>query len=144
MNIKTVSVIGVAVLVGLFAFARFRANLTSVTPGALVTPAPTESEGEKSPQSNSGNVASGAKMTLTVTSPSNGASVTSSSVSIKGRTSPGAEIFVNESETNADSGGNFTITVSLDEGENYFVIVANDSLGNAAETELTVIYSPSQ
>ena len=51
-------------------------------------------------------------------------------------------MFVNESETKADSSGNFSATLTLDEGENYILVVANDSSGNYAEKEFTITYTP--
>lgn len=79
---------------------------------------------------------------LTISSPVNGATVSTQSITVSGKTSPNAEVFVNESETRADAAGNFSVQMSLDEGDNYIIVVANDADGNAAEAELTVIYSP--
>lgn len=81
-------------------------------------------------------------ITLTVTSPSNNATVTSASLTVRGKTVSNAEVFVNDEETRADSSGNFSVTLTLDEGENFILVAANDSLGNFAERELTVTYSP--
>jgi phosphate-selective porin len=81
-------------------------------------------------------------ITLTVSSPVNNAAVTSASVTVRGKTVAGAEVFVNDVETRADSSGNFSVKFTLDEGENYILIVANDANGNYAEKDLTVTYTP--
>ncbi len=142
---KAILIIGIALLLGGVAFAKYRANLNSVTPGSIVnTVFETPEVQSEPPEASAGNIGSTTKMMLTVSSPTNGSSVTSGSITIKGKTAPNADVFVNESEAKADANGNFSVTVSLDEGENYFVIVANDSVGNAAETELTVTYNVSE
>ena len=78
---------------------------------------------------------------LSITSPSNGTEITSPTITVRGKTIPKAEVFVNEKETVADTDGNFQVSYTLDEGENILLIVASDADGNAAETELTVMYS---
>jgi hypothetical protein len=84
-----------------------------------------------------GNIVS-EKISLDVSAPADGATLNSASVAVKGTTSPGAEVFVNDKETKADSNGNFSIMVSLDEGENQIVVIANDADGNTAEKDLVV------
>lgn len=85
-----------------------------------------------------------ATLLLDVSSPADGLTVTASSLTVKGKTAPGAEVFVNERETVADAQGNFAVTITLDEGDNYIVVSANDQDGNSAEKELTIIYDTSQ
>lgn len=85
--------------------------------------------------------ASAPLLTLTLTSPKANATVTSSSLTVKGKTSPKAEIFVNEAETVADANGNFSVTVELEEGENYLLVAVTDADGNYKEQELTVTYN---
>jgi hypothetical protein len=84
-----------------------------------------------------GNIVSD-KISLEVSAPVDGSTLNSASVVVKGKTSPGAEVFVNDKETKADSSGNFSIMVSLDEGENQIVVIANDADGNTAEKDLVV------
>lgn len=79
---------------------------------------------------------------LAVTSPSGNVTVSSSSLTVRGKTVAGAEVFVNDLETKADASGNFSVTLTLDEGENYILIVTNDASGNYAEKEFTVTYTP--
>lgn len=78
------------------------------------------------------------QITLTIDSPVSGASVTMSSVVVKGRTTAGADVGINDVDVKADSKGNFSAKVNLDEGENIITVVANDSLGNVTEKDLTV------
>lgn len=79
-------------------------------------------------------------ISLTVSSPANNTTTSSESITVKGKTVAGAEVFVNDAETRADASGNFSVTITLDEGENYILVVVNDALGNYSEKELTVIY----
>lgn len=84
------------------------------------------------------------EISLTVTSPVDGATVQSSSVTIIGKTAPKAEVFINEAETMADASGNFSKTIALDEGDNIVIVVANDAKGNVAEQDLTINYDSGQ
>lgn len=83
-------------------------------------------------------------LTLTITSPTNGATVTNTSLRVSGKTVPGAEVFINDKEARADALGNFSVTITLDEGENTIIVMANDADGNVAEKELTVTYNSGQ
>ncbi len=65
-------------------------------------------------------------------------------LAISGSTTPGADVFVNETETIAGLDGRFSLTYQLDEGENTVIIVANDENGLFAEKEVTVTYTPVQ
>lgn len=81
------------------------------------------------------------EITLSVTTPLSGTSVATSKVTMKGKTAPKAEVFANEAEGVADSSGNFSLTVALDEGENSIIVTAVDENGNVAEKEILVTYS---
>lgn len=83
-------------------------------------------------------------MTLTVTSPANGATVTNASLTVSGKTAPRAEISVNDKETRADASGNFSAIITLDEGENTVMVIANDADGNVAEKQISVTYNSGQ
>ena len=89
-------------------------------------------------------IATEKSIALTITSPTNGSTVTASSVTVKGKTVVGAEVFINDKETTADSQGNFSTILSLDEGDNPIVVLVNDENGNVAEQELSVTYEVSQ
>lgn len=80
------------------------------------------------------------EISLTIASPVNGATVTTATVVVRGKTTPNAEVFVNDEATVADTTGNFSVTLALDEGDNPIVISANDADGNVAEKELIVNY----
>lgn len=84
------------------------------------------------------------EITLTITSPTNGATVTTATTVVRGKTKPNAEVFVNDEDTIADANGNFSVTLSLDDGENPIVVSANDADGNIAERELSVNYDSGQ
>lgn len=78
------------------------------------------------------------ELTLSISSPADKSTVTSSAIQVIGKTGSNAEVFINDVETKADSSGNFFANISLDEGENNLFIVVNDDSGNYAERELTV------
>lgn len=109
---------------------------------------PTQAPGSASPATTSKTQSSGytntKTLTLSISSPSNGATVTSASLKISGKTGPNAEVFVNDTSTRADASGNFSVTLTLDEGDNPIVVSANDADGNVVEKELTVTYTPAQ
>lgn len=147
MKNKSIFIVAAIILLLTFVGLKIRGNQTSVTPGSSVTPTEEVSPVamEATPKTTGvvvPTVAPSVKMTLSVSSPPNGATVSNSSLTVKGRTKANAEIFVNELETKADASGNFSVSITLDEGDNYIIIVANDADGNVAESELTVIYNP--
>ncbi|MEK7521998.1 MAG: hypothetical protein AAB569_00305, partial [Patescibacteria group bacterium] len=59
-------------------------------------------------------------------------------INISGKTIPNAFIFINEQELKADVNGVFASATTLDEGENYILIVASDDLGNSVEKDILV------
>ena len=83
-------------------------------------------------------------LSLTISTPVDGATVKSSSIVVKGKTKAHAEVFVNDAETKADANGNFSVAMTLDEGDNPIVVSANDADGNVAEKELIVYYESGQ
>lgn len=78
---------------------------------------------------------------LSVTSPQNGSSTTTSKIQVAGKTLPNVEVFVNDVSAKADKNGNFKVSFTLDEGENYILVFANDENGNYAQQEMTVTYT---
>ena len=76
---------------------------------------------------------------LTITSPENGATVSDLTIIIEGKTTSYAEITIGDKDVKADSNGEFSASLGLDEGENTITVVANDSDGNYAEKEITII-----
>lgn len=81
-------------------------------------------------------------ITLSIISPSGNSTVSNALLTVRGKTVPNAEVFVNDTEVRADSSGVFAAPVTLDEGENYILIVANDDIGNYSEKDLYVTYTP--
>ncbi|OGG06784.1 hypothetical protein A2872_00950 [Candidatus Gottesmanbacteria bacterium RIFCSPHIGHO2_01_FULL_42_12] len=79
---------------------------------------------------------------LIVSSPSDGSTVKTNKLSVKGVTMPLAEVFVNDLELKADTLGNFSGTLTLEEGDNPISIIAIDENGNYSEMELTITYEP--
>lgn len=79
---------------------------------------------------------------LSVTSPVNNAVVTNPKVTVSGHTVPGADVGINDMDIKADTNGNFSTTITLDEGENTIDVIASDADGNASEQMLTVTYNP--
>lgn len=84
-----------------------------------------------------GNVSS-KNIDLTVNYPADGSTLTSSTINVTGTTTPGADVFVNDQAGKADPNGNFSIKITLDEGQNGLVVIANDANGNVAERDLSV------
>jgi large repetitive protein len=84
-----------------------------------------------------GNVTS-TKISLVITSPVNGAILDSTNVTVKGKTTPKADVFVNDQEGVADANGNFSISIGLDEGNNLITVSANDADGNVSQQDLNV------
>lgn len=78
---------------------------------------------------------------ITVVSPSDNTTVATEKITVKGKTLPKAEVFVNEKQTVADANGAFVVSYNLEEGENHILFVANDEDGNAGEKELVIIYT---
>jgi hypothetical protein len=83
-------------------------------------------------------------LSLTITSPAGGSVVNTPQIQIKGSTVTLAEVFVNDSQVSVDTKGNFSSNVTLEEGENYILVSANDANGVSAEQEIIVTYTPKQ
>ena len=85
-----------------------------------------------------------AGISLAISSPVNGTQVATPNITVKGKTAPDAEVFVNDSSGHADINGLFSIPITLEEGNNTIVITVNDANGNSAEQEVMVTYTPAQ
>lgn len=96
-----------------------------------VTPAGSDYQGEKVNQ-----------ISLTVSSPADKSTTSVQNVTVKGKTAANAEVYIDDKELKADAGGNFTTTVTLEEGDNVIVVTAVDENGNVAEKEINVEYTP--
>jgi Glucodextranase, domain B len=82
--------------------------------------------------------ASQGTLPLAVTSPIDSATLSTSTVTVQGRTTPGATVTVNGNSDVADANGNFSIGVSLDNGPNAIDVIATDDSGNLGEVLLMV------
>ena len=83
-------------------------------------------------------------MPLTVSAPKDGDVVTKASLIVSGKTSPSAEVTVNENDLKADKTGTFSTTVVLEEGENPILVFVTDENGNYAQWEGTIISNSPQ
>lgn len=75
---------------------------------------------------------------LEINYPTNGITVNQPTITLTGKTIPGAEVFVNDLQLKAKNDGSFSTTVNLEEGENVLTVIANDNQGNYLEKEITV------
>lgn len=146
MNKKIAYSVGLLFLVGMVFFGIYRQRTvekSASTQRLLPTPIdtnvlnPTIDATEKEAP-----ILTNAGLSLILSSPTNGQTVTTSQITVTGKTTPKAEIFINDLELTADINGNFSQSLSLEEGENYILVVANDAEGNFAEKELSIIYEP--
>ncbi len=79
---------------------------------------------------------------LEISKPQDKSTVTSPAISIMGKTQPQTEVYINDQTLIADNNGNFSASLTLDEGENIINVLVVDDEGNSAEAELTVTYEP--
>lgn len=81
---------------------------------------------------------------LNLSSPSDGQSFSKdqNTAEIKGTTDSDVRVTVNGLWAIADSSGNFSYSLPLQNGENRIKIVATDQAGNKTEREIKVAYSP--
>lgn len=82
--------------------------------------------------------------TLDITSPKDGDSFSEDEkdITLEGTTDPDNKVTVNDRLAIVDPQGNFSLSVSLSDGENAFKIVATDDAGNSSELEMKLHYSP--
>lgn len=122
-----------------FAYLKFQvlntqAPITSdpriVTPAANMNTTPTTSLAQS--------VSSG--LTISLTTPADNSTASTSSLKLSGTTKPGAQVFVNDTELKADAKGGFSTTVTLNDGDNEIFLAANDDVGNYAEKSIVVNY----
>lgn len=135
-NVALIILVLVALVVGgFYLFVKGKPNLVPLTPANKQADSYTLSP---SSASATDPVATSDKISLSITSPAPGTILKSPSVNITGKTSPNADIFVNDVATKANASGSFSINVTLDEGENNVIVSANDEEGNVAEQNLLV------
>lgn len=69
-------------------------------------------------------------------------SSSSKKVKVSGKTEPGAQVFINDSQTVVDKDGNFTTELPVNEGDNTINIKAVDAATNTTEIQRRVTYNP--
>jgi hypothetical protein len=79
---------------------------------------------------------------LTIVEPANGSVVGVNNVTIRGKTLADAVVSINGDPVDVDSNGNFSMTVTLEEGSNVFDIIATDEAGDEETTQLVVSFAP--
>ncbi|MGH7245771.1 MAG: Ig-like domain-containing protein [Candidatus Levyibacteriota bacterium] len=81
---------------------------------------------------------------LSVDSPQDGQSFSKdpNSVNVKGKTDPNVRVTVNDFWAIVDDSGNYSYTLTLQNGDNQIKVVATDAAGNKTEKDLKVTYSP--
>ena len=83
---------------------------------------------------------------LQVTNPEDGSEVTAETIQVSGNTIPDAvvSIWINEDieVADVDEDGNFSITVTLEEGPNIIEVVASDTEGGEELSQIAVTYIP--
>ncbi len=134
------------VLAGVFLFRKGMVNtLPSVSPNSQQTP-PSNTNGTNNVKViPSEAITSVNQITLDVTSPQDRSTVTTPTITVAGKTTPNADVFINDKQLVADSQGNFSTTLTLDQGDNEIAIIANDQNGNSSERDLTVtLQTPGQ
>lgn len=132
------------VLVGIFGLSGMDKRLNQLKNPTLPSSQQTGESQTEVPSQVKTMGAAEASVIVQITSPSDKTTLSSPYVTVRGKTLPLAEVFVNDNETKADADGNFSSSITLDEGENVIMVVANDSMGNAGEAEITVTYAPSE
>ncbi len=78
------------------------------------------------------------EINLTISTPQSGISVDSDTIVVAGSTEPGSSVIVNDKEMIASKNGGFSVTIPLDEGENYISVVTYNEAGGVSQQELLV------
>src|SRR4030042_34014 len=87
-------------------------------------------------------------LSLEITQPEDGDQVNTSSVLVSGKTNAGAVVSISVDGNdkieiaNVDQNGNFSATVTLEEGPNFIEVIASDQQGNEKSSSVAVIYVP--
>lgn len=149
---KTIAFVGIGILLVIAGLVATRSSKktqkppSSISTQETVTPqAPAAGSAENRPRATPSEASPAEiEVRLVVSSPINGATVTTPSLVVKGTTAPKADVYVNDRDTVADAKGNFSIPILLDEGENFLMVTVVDPDGNTAEKEITVTYDAGQ
>ena len=127
------------------AFAYFRSTTNPVPNPSSQNPTAPNSPGQPTPPTNPGpSEMMQNEISLIVSSPVNGQIVSTTTITVTGKTTPNADVSVNDKEVKADAKGNFSATISLDEGDNTIFVTASNDAGQSSDWEATVTYTPTQ
>ncbi|HYK08701.1 MAG TPA: hypothetical protein VEW42_04350 [Candidatus Eisenbacteria bacterium] len=77
---------------------------------------------------------------LSVDNPHDGDTL-GSPIVVRGKTDPDVKVTVNDFWAITDSSGNYSYTLTLQNGDNHIVVIATDAAGNTTRQELTVKHS---
>lgn len=134
------------VIAGVFLFRKGMVNtLPSISPNSQQTPAANTNGTNSVNVIPSEAITNVNQITLEVALPQDRSTVTTATITVAGKTSPNADVFINDKQLVADSQGNFSTQLTLDQGDNEIAIVANDQNGNSSEKDLTVtLQTPGQ
>lgn len=77
---------------------------------------------------------------LTVDNPHDGDTL-GGTVVVRGKTDPDVKVTVNDFWAITDNNGNYSYTLTLQNGDNHITVVATDAAGNTTKNELTVKHS---
>lgn len=140
-NLTPYAVVGVvAILLFMFLYSRMQPQDKMEPPETVTTENEFANPIELPEPASAEEARAREKFIFSVTSPLNGVTVNSPNIKVSGKTVANADVFVNEKDAKADVNGNFSVAYTLDEGENYLVVGANDEYGNFNEVELTIFY----
>lgn len=78
---------------------------------------------------------------LSVSEPINSASFNEPQITVKGTTETGAEVAINDRFAPVDGNGNFSLVMTLTEGQNSLLVKAVDEAGNQTEITLSVNFT---
>lgn len=122
----------------------FAACSRGPTPASVPSPAgtpPSIDVGPPAPGGASVLVATPAGFFLDVVAPKDESVVQESLVQVSGRTVPDAVVSVNGQPVDVDASGNFSATVTLENGPNWIEVIASDFWGTQQFTAVSLIYT---
>jgi PBP1b-binding outer membrane lipoprotein LpoB len=124
---KIISAAAVSVLLIMF-LTGCAQGTTAVITDTAVTPASQNSTGDTFQTG----------LPLRVTAPADASTINGDSVTVQGKTAPGAAVNINNNAGIADADGNFSITITLEEGPNAIDVIATDENSKQGEVLLMV------
>jgi len=123
---------------GIMAYKGLKTSPQKTDTTGEITGSPTSKPEESNPTGQTTAQKNTNEISLTVSQPQNNAVVSTPTIQVTGKTLPGIDVSINEKDVKADSQGNFSASLSLDEGDNIVSVLAVDQNGNSSEKELTV------